>query len=61
MRTQTGFQLVWSSVHVYPLSLFQLTQTEFSATWGSPLGVIVDEYVIFHSQFEVWDLLTHPP
>ncbi len=30
-------------------------------TWGSPLGVIVDEYVVFHCQFEVWDLLTHPP
>lgn len=58
-EAQTGFQLV--DKHEHWTSLCQLTQTVFSATWGSPLGVIVDEYVIFHSQFEVWDLLTHPP
>lgn len=58
-EAQTGFQLV--DKHEHWTSLCQLTQTVFSATWGSPLGVIVDEYVIFHSQFEVWDLLAHPP
>lgn len=30
-------------------------------TLGSPLGVIVNEYVVFHCQFEVGDLLTYPP
>lgn len=30
-------------------------------TLVSPLGVVVDEYVVLHCQFEVWDLLTHPP
>lgn len=34
---------------------------DFDVTLGSPLGVIVNEYVVFHCQFEVWDLLTHPP
>lgn len=36
-------------------------QKDFKVTLGSPLGVIVNEYVIFHCQFEVWDLLTYPP
>lgn len=42
-------------------SPFQFTQTDFNVTLGSPLGVIVNEYVVFHCQFEVGDLLTHPP
>lgn len=33
----------------------------FDATFGSPLGVVVNEDVVFHRQFEVGDLLTHPP
>lgn len=31
-----------------------------SGTTGLPLGIIVNKYVVFHCQFEVWDLFAHP-
>lgn len=34
---------------------------DFDATLRSPFCVIVNENIVFHCQFEVWDLLTHPP
>ncbi len=37
------------------------THADFHMTLSSPLGVIINEYVVLHCQFEVWDLLTHPP
>lgn len=26
-----------------------------------PFRVVVNEHVVLHGQFKVWDLLTHPP
>lgn len=33
----------------------------FNGTTDLPLGIIVNKYIVFHCQFEVWDLFTHPP
>lgn len=34
---------------------------DFNGTTDLPLGIIVNEYIVFHCQFEIWDLFTHPP
>lgn len=34
---------------------------DFNGTTDLPLGIIVNKYIVFHGQFEVWDLFTHPP
>lgn len=34
---------------------------DFNGTTDLPLGIIVNKYIVFHCQFEVWNLFTHPP
>lgn len=34
---------------------------DFNGTTDLPLGIIVNKNIVFHCQFEVWDLFTHPP
>ena len=38
-----------------------VTHADLDVCLCSPLGVVVNEDIVFHRQFEVWDLLTHPP
>lgn len=45
----------------YKFIIYWHSMMSFFWLYASPFGVIVNEHVVFHRQFEVWDLLTHPP